>query len=302
MPNFTTIDLSNFGPDFVVHFGGELHEVNVDTFANSLLSISLILKEINRNIDPETLIEIRIEAFGEGSFRTKLKTVGKSISKIINQESIRQIMVQVLSVLIIVKIMDLGNKPNITIKEDAVVIENNDYRVIYPKNVHEFSSQLKNNPTIEDNLSKTFSYLEQDDAVTDFGIGKEIDDEEPDIKIKREDFSLLASPPSIEEKRRIRRNKVTLRVLTAVFEETKRKWRFNWNGLPIFASIKDEDFNRKLKAGDILFSFGDVLEVTLLRNQIKDERLGEYIDESYEIEKVLRHKHASRQSNLFDTP
>ena len=92
-----TIDLRELsGDDFVLHFGGRPNNVDAFTFANSLLSISEALREINQQIKPDFSLEIDIASLGTGSFRARLKTRAKKLSKLLGHP-MRELIIAVLA-------------------------------------------------------------------------------------------------------------------------------------------------------------------------------------------------------------
>ena len=75
-----TIDLSEIsGDQIVIHYGGALTSVDAYTFANSLVAFADAVRAINRVINPEQPIEIRVEAIGPGSFRAVIKKSVKGL-------------------------------------------------------------------------------------------------------------------------------------------------------------------------------------------------------------------------------
>jgi hypothetical protein len=103
-----TIDLRELsGDDFVLHFGGRPNNVDAFTFANSLLSISEALREINQQLNPDYNLEIAIDSLGTGSFRARLKTKAKKLSKLLGKPS-RELVIGVLAAFIYEKA--LGEK------------------------------------------------------------------------------------------------------------------------------------------------------------------------------------------------
>ena len=52
--------------EIVVHYGGSLNSVDAYTFANSLISLADTAREINKIINPDQPIEVRIEAIDRG--------------------------------------------------------------------------------------------------------------------------------------------------------------------------------------------------------------------------------------------
>ncbi len=58
-----TIDLRHLGgSEVVIHFGGSLKSVDVYTFANSLVGFADTVRAVNKLVDPNCAIEVRVEA------------------------------------------------------------------------------------------------------------------------------------------------------------------------------------------------------------------------------------------------
>ena len=73
------------------------------------------------------------------------------------------------------------------------------------------------------------------------------------------------------------------------------KWRLSDGASTIYASIEDEDFNRKVQTRSITFGMGDVLRCrTRVRQYVSDEGR---LRVEYTVEKVLAHE---IQTGLFD--
>jgi hypothetical protein len=146
--------------------------------------------------------------------------------------------------------------------------------------------------------------IERDEAVDNFGLTPRITDEEPLIQIPRQDFSRLASLPSIVEGdtgRRERLERARLVILKAWLTPGNRKWSFEWNGVPISAPIKDQSFWQKLSNREFLIGQGDALDVKLKYHQIYDSALGVYVNDhhTFEIIEVIAHVPRRPQPELI---
>jgi hypothetical protein len=78
----------------------------------------------------------------------------------------------------------------------------------------------------------------------------------------------------------------------------KGKWGFSDGAASFSAEITDEAFRRQLDERDRGFFKGDTLVVILAISQVIDEG-GATFQTTYEIEKVLDHRHAPRQQPLL---
>jgi len=298
-----TIDLRTFSDnEFVLHFGGRPSEVDAFTFANSLLAISEALRAINREISPDTSVEIAIDAVGTGSFRARIKKTKRGDGSLLKTLG-KEIGVTLLAALIAEKA--LHHPTQIIVKDDSYVIESDGDRVILPREVYDAKERLKHPQEIDQHLSRAFEVMEEDHSVTDFGITHSLEDERPAISIPRADFARLSSPigaePSDPNHRTVM-ERTKLVVLRAVLERSSRKWQFAWNGIRISAPIKDASFFERLANREYVFGQGDVLDVLLAIHQKRDDISGAYINDHYEVMEVTSHTPGPRQLSMVLSP
>jgi hypothetical protein len=90
-----------------------------------------------------------------------------------------------------------------------------------------------------------------------------------------------------------RTNSATARliILKAWLNQAKRKWSFEWNGVPVSAPIKDPDFLDDIARRKYLIGAGDALDVEISSKQTFDEQLKVFVTDpnSYVVTKVLAH-------------
>jgi hypothetical protein len=121
--------------------------------------------------------------------------------------------------------------------------------------------------------------LEADPNVTEFGLTGNIDDPKPLIRIPRSDFQLFTSKVhAIEpiQAERETQSKARLKILKAWLDHSKRKWSFEWNGVPISAPIKDEKFLQRLGNREFALGSGDAIDVSITYRQHFNPTLGVY--------------------------
>jgi hypothetical protein len=106
-------------------------------------------------------------------------------------------------------------------------------------------------------------------------------------------------------RRRPRSEQARLVITKAWLKRDKRtlhKWSFEWNGVPISAPIKDEDFLDKLEHREYLIGTGDALDAQINYQQVYDEGLDMYVNESdsFVVERVIRPvpRSGGRQSRM----
>ena len=283
-----TIDLRNLsGNDFVLHFGGRPNNVDAFTFANSLLSISEALREINLQVNPDFSIEIAIDAVGTGSFRARLKTKAKKLTKLL-RSPMKEIIVGLLTAFLYDKAF--GDKIQVVVNDDSYVVEHGSDRIILPREVYTAKQKLRAPERVDSHISRAFTVLDSDKSISEFGITNKLTDKVPLVRIPRSSFPTLAQPIVLErddENHRFREVNATLVIVKLVLEKSNRKWQFIWNGHKISAPITDETFFVRLAAREFEFAQGDALEAVLGIHQVRDEATGAFINERYEVARVI---------------
>jgi len=91
------VDIREYEEEIVLHFGGERNKINAYTLASALVSIADAIKEANAVINPGYEVEVLVEAFGEGSFRAKVKTAYKGLKNLFNSNKLESIAIGVLA-------------------------------------------------------------------------------------------------------------------------------------------------------------------------------------------------------------
>jgi hypothetical protein len=152
---------------------------------------------------------------------------------------------------------------------------------------------VRNDPEVQKNLSRTFQAVEFDEGIENFGLTPRIDDDEPVVQIPKDSFPRLATPILIEgdPKRREKTERARLIILKAWLTPGKRKWSFEWNGIPLSAPITDPDFWEKLANRTILIGQGDALDVEIRYQQGYEDQLGVWVNDAhtFEITRVSAH-------------
>ena len=238
----TTVDVRKFeGDSIVVHFGGQLTSVDAYTFANSLISFADTVRSINAQINPGQDIDIRLDAVGPGSFKAVIKQVKKGLSGFFT--SAPQNVFWILATLYIENSLD--GTSAIMVSRDTVTIQRGDERIIINKDAFDGYKRVMEDLEVHKQVSRTFETVERDDAIENFGLSPSLKDEEPLVQIPRTDFDALIRMPYAlrpdEEKRRHRTHSATLIVLKPWINASKRKWSFEWNGVPVSAYVRDEN-------------------------------------------------------------
>jgi len=284
--------------EFKIKFGGQLHQVDANTFIYSLINISTVIQEINQELRSDKKIEIKIKATEEGSFVTSLiLEQGASLAKLFNSDNIRLTadIITIFAGVFAIKGFLNNKKPRSEKEEgDRITIENEKGNILIIDN--RTYGIFNRNQIINDAISNNFATLESDPSIDNFEI---ISEGKALFKTERDNFDQLATKSEVADKQKKEKIIDAYLILHKVVFEDKYKWEFYYSGNKISANIVDAEFYKKIDKGE-LFAKGDTLRVELQINQIFDEGVGIYINHSYQINKVFDHIPRGKQLKMED--
>ncbi|WP_345162451.1 hypothetical protein [Pontibacter saemangeumensis] len=287
--------------EFKVKFDGELHEIDANTFVNYLIHLNSIIQEVNRELKPETKIDVKIKALERGSFLVHIELIRNLISSVpglFNSANLTDAasIVAIVSGLYNLKQFLAGKKPaQETASNNGVTIQNQNGGTLTVTN-HVYNIYTTNF-TVNEAISKSFQTLENDESIAGFSITDV--EEKPIITIPREDFSALSEPNQIIEKDTdtIDVPDAKLSIIKLSFDP-KLKSDFYYEGRKITAKVIDQTFYRSIDQGRS-FSKGDSLVVVLKIKRVFDQSVNHYIHKGYEVVEVIQHIPREQQQNLF---
>lgn len=297
-----TIDISHFDDQIVLHFGTPKKRINAYTLASTLVSIADAAKAANSSLNQGYNIEIVVEAFGEGSFRAKLKAVYTEARNLFSKQNLQSVALSVIAAVIYEHALSPDDKIEIHIHDDSVIIEQNDTKIIVPRDVYEACQEVKKTEKFRASMSKTFSTIDKDPEIENFTIVESMNSPTPPVTVNKERFAVLADEANIqdEENTRIITENADLQILRAILERSKRRWEFSWRGVRIPAPVLDNFFYDEFFAHSIRIAPGDTLSVELKIFQIRDPDTGIYTNSKYEVMKVHNHSPKMDQTDLID--
>lgn len=303
-----TVDLRLLeGDQVVIHYGGSLKSVDAYTFANSLIAFADTIRHVSDVVDPGPRIEVRVEALGDGSFRAVIKRIPTNLSGLFKR-AVESIIFAYIAYLLIERVHGPPDATQIQINTEEVIIVRGKDKIIVPRKVYEKVDDLKANPRVQEQITRTFEIIEDDEAVKNFGITPRITDTEPLVQVEREDFPRLSAPPPAavlqeneDHPRRARLETTRLLITKAWLKGATKKWSFEWNGVPISAPIRDVDFLARLEQREYLIGYGDVLYVEIGFQQFYDEGAKMYVNDTstYEIVRVIEVIQRTTTQRLF---
>lgn len=283
------INISEYNEEVVLHFGTESRKINAYTLASTLVSIADAVKEANFIINPGYDVEVLVEAFGEGSFRAKIKTAYKGARNIFSSDTLKAIAFSVAANFIYEHTLAPENDVTVNANDKEVVIEQGETKIVIPRETYDATKEVQRSEKFKKSISRVAASIESDQSIDSFGFTANIEDEKPDILIPRKNMLLLSDPEEIAEPTREIEEQAVLFIKRAILERSKRKWEFVWRGFKISAPVLDDQFYSDFFAHKITVAPGDQLETKLKIYQSKDEDTGIYSNDRYEIIQVMGH-------------
>lgn len=274
--------------EFLIQFGGENH-IRVETLTEFLEKYRFLLYRINNNLGLSSDdLSVEVSPPENGSFRIKISP--KYENQLLN--TLSGVLAGTLSGLILAWILTGNN--TLTIEDVEKIVA-----TIDAKQKTEITTQVYNiyqQYEVKQTINQSFEIVSKDKNIQSLDIAQ---NDHEIISIPKSDFPKYIKPQSeliqeVKKTERIEIEQVSLIVKTVHFEGAA-KWGFIWRGYPIKASLKDENFIKKLSSE--AFKRGDILTVRLQKRSVYSEDLNTYIiDENrYEIVEVLNH--ISKNSN-----
>lgn len=285
-----------------IKYGGG-NSISANTYINSLIHFTNIVHEVNREIDPDRRVEVKIKAQKEGSFlvdivleATDFITSVKSMFTAENVNYFASLVGGVTGVYQFAKWIKGKTIKSVEKEGDLAKITTETGDVNY------FDFRGANiyltNPTIQSAVAQEFQTLDADENVSSFEI---LNSQEQELFVAdREDFSMMSEAPEKDETQKdIKTIRDTINIGSVVFSKTKRVWDFVYNGNRITAKVSDDEFIARVLSGES-FSNGDSLEADIEIKREWDESVNTFVNKSYSILKVYKHFPRAKQSNLFN--
>ena len=284
---------------YVIYDGWALehHLMDVRDLAPAMIAVNDLLSNANKALNGDKAdLNLKVNAsFRAGSFGMELHTVvhflsqirdmfaSDNASAISNAWTILEIVGFVIGAGLIGLIRFLkGKKPTKIIDEDGrlkVYLNETEYYETDGKVV-----KLYKNRTIVSDLNKMLEPLEKD-GIDSFFVSRTGDKKDADLAIDESELTYFEYQ-EIENDLSENITETFVQIEAAVFKDNN-KWKFDNGGSPINAAILDEEFLRKIDAGELRFGKGDLLKVKL--KTIQTFAHGKLKTE-FQVIEVLEHK------------
>ncbi|MCW8836909.1 MAG: hypothetical protein OQJ99_11185, partial [Rhodospirillales bacterium] len=139
-----TYNLAELGEEFVIQFGVDAHEIEVDTLASSLISIARAIEIIADVCDPGTLVEVRIDALSDGTLRVRLKPIARRLLGA-TAGILGTLSLSILGTLIYDKMIKDPESITVHVDGNVVTIQHGETTVIIPIEAHNIKKKIDGN-------------------------------------------------------------------------------------------------------------------------------------------------------------
>jgi hypothetical protein len=274
---------------FRIKFEKDQHSINAETYVQSLISLSTIIREVNYQSGNAPAVAVNVLAQDAGSFDVALELVEvirNNHSLIVNGVAVLSgIVTTVVGVIQLKQHFSKADDTKTEINGDQVNIKDTNGDVIFQTNNITYNL-YKNNQAVNDAVSSQFQAVANDEEMEAVTItaGDSV------VRLEKEDFETLAEKRIIEVEDT---EEVTvpaqLTISKLVLDNSERKWEFVYQGTKVSAKIDDDSFWKKVFAGEVSFANGDILVGDLKIIREYDSVLGAYLNKDYSVLNVRQH-------------
>jgi predicted DCC family thiol-disulfide oxidoreductase YuxK len=290
------IDIGQTGDSIVLTFHRQGHRINAYVLATTLVALTDAAREANRLVNPGYELEVVVEAFGPGSFRTRLRALYKSVDNLFSGAAVNNIIWGIVAAFIYEHTLAPDGKVIVNVNTDEVIIEQGDNRIIVPREIHEAKEALKKSEDFCSSVGKAMDTVGSEDGMTGFSMSARED--EPQAIITQEQCKAVALLTMDSPSRRYVDEMAELEIIRAILERSRRRWEFVWRGIRIAAPVTDEKFYMEFAAHEVTIAPGDILEARLRIYQRLDVAANTYINDGYEVIEVQGHRSRPKQQSL----
>ncbi len=314
------IDLRDFeDSSFVIRFEGPEGAIAAHTLTDALVGFEQALKAINTIVNPGSEVALMVDDISPGSVRIGVAIRRLAMSGILlaagamagptAKELGKDILVELLGNYLYDKLMSSSDAAlcKVDITERGYTIEGNNCKVTISREAAHYVPAVNASAKVASGVKKAIEAAKRDPSVRSVGV-TEHSERAPSITIHRDQFdavkrriddrrqavrlpiveAIRTSIDSLGEipNRRVRPERAHLTVVKAVLKRGKRKWQFNWQGIPVSAPIQDSSFFDALESRDIALRQGDALdaELAITQEYIADAKVWQNV--SYTVVKV----------------
>ncbi|MBQ7280562.1 MAG: hypothetical protein IJR13_07575 [Bacteroidales bacterium] len=273
-----------------ITLGGGSHQVDANTLISELIHVTTVINATNDEYGQGVRkLNIKVNALKEGSFVIDL-SLAESLGTIFSRSSIEYAAAIVTLVGFVYELYKKckGRKAK---EEDTKGLKIGDNITIQQV------TNIYNTKIVRESISKSIEAAENDANVESMNITS---DNGVDVEIRRdefdeliyEDFSSEDTPPQSREE-----EVDAILAIIALRFESGGKWLFNWNGIRIPMTVKDDALMKQIDQGE-RFGKGDAIKVKMRITKTWNPEYHCYENSNYKIVEFYEHIIPPKQPNL----
>ncbi len=277
-----------------IKFGGDSHQVSVNTIINTLTNYQRIIDITNKELGEENYkIDLQIKALEKGSFVIDLLVYAQFIPNIFDKENLQYVANLVVVATGCYKLFKKLKGKKVKNEDIQQLNQSGNNTIINANTVN-----IYNKANTRQAISSTINAINNDKSITDLSLSnsnKEL------VKIERQEFEDLATAPieTIEEEitqRSVIDYRAILNIISVSFDSSYN-WRFYYKDEKITIKINNTTIQQRIDEGED-FSKGDSLIVELEIHQVYNEIKKDYENKSYKIRKFIDFNKAGKQQEI----
>lgn len=166
--------ISNVASGFVLYFETPEPRINAYAFASTLVALADAAKAAGRTLNSAVDVEIVVEALNSGSFRARISAIARESGLFVKQQLVTGIIIGVLSSYVYDHTLSRRDPIEVQVNTNEVVITHGEDRIIVPRDVHEATQMVVQNPIFVRSMDRMLSSVIIDEHVTGFGLASDV--------------------------------------------------------------------------------------------------------------------------------
>lgn len=267
-----------------IRLGTKGAEADAAAVASTMQAVAAIVEETQIQLKTTEHVLLKARPFAKGSFEIPLDLILVGAATLFENHPLLSSILDILKEYLKVRQL-LKGQALPPPERDGTFIVNGSSITIQNSVIN-----IVSNGRVQNAVDKAATDLLKDETIKDVKFFRD-DDSTPMAVIPQSEFEYLKNTPTTESLEEGKRNRVVTAMLTLrspVFDG-RSKWKFNYEGAKIDASIADEDFRRKVQSGLEQFAAGDRLEVTLNIKEEYNQQFADYERKGFSVTQVLKH-------------
>lgn len=283
-----------------VKFGGQVEQVDVNTFTRILLDYSTVLSASCREVDENYKVDTNIRAVRPGCLIVDMSVVTDGLGSLFRDPATA---LQTISEAVTVALgfyelkRFLGKHGNVSSvepsgEESSVTAADGSRQTFNIKTMNVYMKC----PEASDAVNSSFSVLSDDPSIDSIAMG---DKDGNQFSADRDEFPAISTSPSYEgpDVKHVSETCDLTVVKPYLGVSTKRKWEFIWRGMKMSANIIDEQWMSGISGEP--FYVGSIMNADVDITMRYDQTNHAYMNKSFTITKVHNVTRPPEDQKLF---